>query len=115
MLARLHEMVLKAVRQAGPECRAGDVQEIVGGYLGREASFGAIFTTLDRVGDKGMVAYRKGDPDSLRGGRAPRLYTITDAGIAALDEAERLAAAIRRPEADRTMGDAAEGLRTVAA
>ncbi len=95
MLARLHEMVLRAVAQAGPNCRAAQVQEIVGGFVGREASFGSIFTTLDRIGDKGMVTYRKGEPDARRGGRAPRLYTITDAGIGALDEAARLSLAMR--------------------
>lgn len=95
MLARLHEMVLRAVLQAGPDCRAAEVQEIVGGFIGREASFGSIFTTLDRVGDKGMVTYRKGEPDTRRGGRSPRLYTLTEAGAAALAEATRLAEAMQ--------------------
>ena len=44
---------------------------------GREQAFGSIFTTLDRLSDKKFVNWKKGDPDVRRGGRAPRLYSIT--------------------------------------
>jgi DNA-binding PadR family transcriptional regulator len=52
--------------------------------LGQEQGFGSIFTTLDRLSRKNFVKWRKGSPDERRGGRAPRLYTITGAGQATL-------------------------------
>lgn len=89
MLAPLQELVMRSVRQLGPDCRANEVQETLTKLLGKEQAFGAIFTTLDRLTAKGFIKWEKGEPDNRRGGRAPRLYTITGDGIAALNEATR--------------------------
>jgi DNA-binding PadR family transcriptional regulator len=51
---------------------------------GREQAFGGIFTTLDRLSEKKFVKWKKDLPDERRGGRAPRLYTITGTGRAVL-------------------------------
>lgn len=89
MIAPLQELVLRSVRQLGPDCRANEVQETLTKLLSKEQAFGAIFTTLDRLTAKGFVRWEKGGPDNRRGWRAPRLYTITGDGIAALNEATR--------------------------
>ena len=90
MIPRLQELVLRVVRQRGPDCRANIVQEELTNLLGREQAFGAIFTTLDRLSAKRFVKWEKGEPDNRRGGRAPRLYTITGDGVRALNEATRV-------------------------
>lgn len=84
MLPKLEEMVLLAVLKDGPETTAGDVQAMLSEALGAEQAFGSIFTTLDRLTAKKFVKWRKGAPEARRGGRAPRLYTITGAGQSTL-------------------------------
>lgn len=56
---------------------------------GRSISAGAVYTALDRLEDKGLVASRVGAPTALRGGRRKRFYRLTAAGITALDGAVR--------------------------
>ncbi len=50
-------------------------------------SLGAIYVTLDRLEDKGLVASRLSDPTPERGGRAKRYYHLEGAGEIALQEA----------------------------
>jgi PadR family transcriptional regulator, regulatory protein PadR len=73
----------------GPDATAGVVQSALSEVLGREQAFGSIFTTLDRLSDKKFARWKKGVPDDRRGGRAPRLYTITGTGQAALVDSLR--------------------------
>jgi len=77
-------MVLLAVLKNGPDTTAGDVQAVLSEATGREQAFGSIFTTLDRLTDKKFVKWKRGVPDDRRGGRAPRLYTVTGSGRATL-------------------------------
>jgi PadR family transcriptional regulator, regulatory protein PadR len=53
----------------------------------KSVSLGAIYVTLDRLEDKGMVASRLSDPTPERGGRAKRYYHLEGVGEAALQEA----------------------------
>jgi PadR family transcriptional regulator PadR len=80
MLPKLEEMILLALLKQGPDTTAGTVQAMLAEATGREQAFGAIFTTLDRLSEKKFVKWKKGLPDERRGGRAPRLYTITGTG-----------------------------------
>jgi PadR family transcriptional regulator PadR len=47
-------------------------------------SIGAVYTTLDRLEQKGFVHSRQGDPTAARGGRAKRHFGVTPSGAAAL-------------------------------
>jgi DNA-binding PadR family transcriptional regulator len=84
VLPKLEEMILLAILKHGPDTTAGDVQAALSEALETEQAFGSIFTTLERLSAKKFVKWRKGLPDARRGGRAPRLYTITAAGQATL-------------------------------
>jgi predicted transcriptional regulator len=84
LLPKLEEMILLAILRHGPDATAGDVQGALSDALGREQAFGSVFTTLDRLATKKLVTWSKGTPDARRGGRAPRLYTITGTGQASL-------------------------------
>lgn len=52
----------------------------------KEVSLGAIYVTLDRLEDKGLISSRLSDPTPERGGRAKRCYRIEAAGERALQE-----------------------------
>ena len=49
-------------------------------------SLGAIYVTLDRLEDKGMVTSRLSDPTPERGGRSKRCYQLEALGERALQE-----------------------------
>jgi PadR family transcriptional regulator, regulatory protein PadR len=52
----------------------------------KSVSLGAIYVTLDRLEDKGMIASRLSDPTPERGGRAKRCYRLQAPGERALQE-----------------------------
>jgi DNA-binding PadR family transcriptional regulator len=52
----------------------------------KQVSLGAIYVTLDRLEDKGLISSRLSDPTPERGGRAKRCYRIEAAGERALQE-----------------------------
>jgi DNA-binding PadR family transcriptional regulator len=89
MISKLEELILLIVFRGGRDTTAGDVQGALSEASKKEQSFGSVFTTLDRLSDKKLVRWRKGEPVERRGGRAPRLYEITAAGRKALDESVR--------------------------
>ncbi len=55
---------------------------------GREATPGALYTTLDRLEEKGLVTSRLGDPTPQRGGRAKRYVQVTASGLRAVAQAQ---------------------------
>ena len=61
---------------------------------GRDYSVGAVYTTLQRLEDKGLLTSRYSDPLPVRGGRSRRHFSLTGAGARALRDAERHAASI---------------------
>ena len=68
----------------------GDLAE----RTGRDYSVGAVYTTLQRLEDKGLLTSRHSDPLPVRGGRSRRHFSLTGAGARALRDAERHAASI---------------------
>jgi PadR family transcriptional regulator PadR len=52
----------------------------------KEISLGAIYVTLDRLEDKGLLASWLSDPTRERGGRAKRCYRLEAVGERALQE-----------------------------
>lgn len=50
---------------------------------------GAVYTTLIRLEKKGMLQSRLSDPTPIRGGKAKRLFSITEAGRAGVLEVRR--------------------------
>ena len=61
---------------------------------GRDYSVGALYTTLQRLEDKGLLTSSHSEPLPVRGGRSRRHFTLTGAGARALRQAERHAASI---------------------
>ena len=61
---------------------------------GRDHSVGAVYTTLQRLEDKGFLTSRASEPLPVRGGRSRRYFKLTGAGARALRDAERQAASL---------------------
>src|SRR5262250_3319747 len=56
---------------------------------GRDVSINAVYTTLDRLENKGLLKSRVGEPTPQRGGRRRKFYALRPAGVAALRQAYR--------------------------
>ena len=57
--------------------------------LDRDVTASAVYATLDRLEDKGLVRSRYGDPTPQRGGRARRYFKVTSSGVRAVSRAQR--------------------------
>jgi PadR family transcriptional regulator, regulatory protein PadR len=55
----------------------------------RKPTPGALYTTLDRLEERGLVTSRFGDPTPQRGGRAKRYFKVTAAGLNAVARVQR--------------------------
>jgi DNA-binding PadR family transcriptional regulator len=96
VLGRFEEEVLVALLNSKGEATTTDVYETLAGKL-RRVSFGAIYTTLDRMVDKKFVEVRKGEPLPARGGKARNYYRITSGGRAAVIETQQATSAMTLP------------------
>ncbi len=65
------------------------IREEIAEHTGRSTAPGALYTTLERMEDKGFVSSRIGDPTPERGGRAKRYYRVTAAGVKAVKRAQQ--------------------------
>jgi DNA-binding PadR family transcriptional regulator len=63
---------------------------------GRAVSPGAIYTALDRLEQRGLVASRLGEPTPARGGKRKRHYRLQAAGIQLLQRTQDALARMAR-------------------
>ncbi len=56
----------------------------------KDWSFGALFVSLQRLVEKGLLDSHLADPTPERGGRAKRMYHVTKHGLKALVEIRRV-------------------------
>jgi len=56
----------------------------------RDVSIGAVYATLNRLEDKGLVGSQQGEPSGERGGRAKRYFRLEPTGVEALERARRM-------------------------
>lgn len=89
-LGEFEELVLLAVLALGDKAAYGvSIRDLIERETGRNVSFGAIYTTLDRLKTKGYVSSKQGAPTQERGGRAKRYFKVEAMGESALTEAHR--------------------------
>lgn len=94
VLGTLELATLLAVARLGDDAYGLAVRRDLAARTGRDHAVGAVYTTLQRLEDKGLLTSRASAPLPIRGGRARRHFALTGAGAQALRDAERHAAAI---------------------
>ncbi len=80
--------VLVAILRLGDRAYGRAVLHQVQDSLGRSVAAGAVYTTLDRLEQRGFAHSRMATGTAIRGGRARRYYTATAEGARALAEAK---------------------------
>ena len=87
-LGEFEQIVLLAILRVGESAYGVTIRSEIEARTGRDPAPGALYTTLDRLEEKGLVASRMGDPTPQRGGRAKRFFQVTGVGIDAVARAQ---------------------------
>jgi DNA-binding PadR family transcriptional regulator len=94
LIGELEQLVLLGVLHLGA-AHAPAVRDEIFERTGIELARGSVYVTLDRLDRKGLLTSAFGDPTPERGGKAKRLFSITEVGKRALAESERALARMR--------------------
>ncbi len=87
MIGQFEQLVLTAIMTLREDAYGVTIQAKVAELARpREVSLGAVYVTLDRMEDKGLVSSWLTDPTPERGGRAKRCYRLEAVGERALQE-----------------------------
>ncbi len=91
-LGEFEQLVLLSVLQLGAEARALDIRRELQEQANRTIARGALYTTLERLGNKGLLEWDVESSTPARGGLPRRRFLVTETGLEAL-RASRLAVA----------------------
>ena len=83
MLGEFEYVMLTAAARLGDVAYGAAIREEIEEATGRRCSLGALYTTLDRLEEKGLIKTRMGDPTPQRGGRPKRMVRVTAKGAEA--------------------------------
>ncbi len=84
-LGEFEELVLTIVAVLQDGAYGNNIVIEIKDRVGREVNLSAVHITLYRLQDKGFVTSHMGGATQSRGGRRKRIFSITNAGIAKLD------------------------------
>lgn len=83
-LGEFEQLVLLAVLRAGDDAYGTPILQELRSGGGRRVSRGALYVTLARLEEKGLLHGRAGDPSPARGGRPRRYLKVSASGLRAL-------------------------------
>ena len=84
--------VMLALSHLDPDGYGVTIRQEITSRTGREIAIGAVYATLSRLEEKGLVAHTLSDPLPVPGGRTRKHFVLTAAGVRALDHATRMLA-----------------------
>ena len=84
-IGELEHLILLAILALGPQASALRIRERLNDE-GRSVTRGALYRSLDRLGDKELIGWELLDPTEARGGHAKRIYTVSEPGMEILRE-----------------------------
>src|SRR4051794_9199597 len=104
-LGEFEHLVLLAVLRLRDDAYGMRVRREIEERTGRDVTIGAVYATLERLAEKGLVTSMVSEPTAERGGRAKRSFQLTGAGVESLNRTrqdlesmlEGLAFPLRRP------------------
>ena len=87
VIGPFEQAVLLALVHLGKDAYGRAILNEVQRRLNRDVSAGAVYSTLERLGEKDLVSSKLAPGTALRGGRARRYFVPTSAGLRALTDA----------------------------
>jgi PadR family transcriptional regulator PadR len=88
-LGEFEQLVLLALLRLGDEAYGMAVRREIEDRATRDVSIGAVYATLDRLEEKGLVRSKIGGTSESRDGRAKKYFTITGAGARSLERSQQ--------------------------
>jgi len=89
-LGEFELVVLLTLLHLGDEAYGMTIRVEIEERTERPVSIGAVYTTLRRLEQKGLVASELGDPSPSRGGRAKKFFKLEPAGAEALERSRAM-------------------------
>ncbi len=84
-LGRLEQMMLFAILRLDDDAYGATIRREIKERIGRSLTTGAIYTTLRRLDERGLVSSWVGEPTAERGGRRKKFYRLEAGGLQALE------------------------------
>lgn len=88
-LGEFEQLILLAILRLHDNAYGVTIRAELAARARRAVAPGAMYTALERLETKGLIASRMSDPTPQRGGRAKRHVTVTAAGMKALTRSVR--------------------------
>jgi PadR family transcriptional regulator, regulatory protein PadR len=89
-------LILAAVAGLAGRGYGVSIRETINEAVGKDLSYGRIYTTLEQLEQDGLVKGEWGEPTAERGGRRKRHYRITGVGEQVLSAEERRRLALQQ-------------------
>ena len=86
-LGDFEQLVLLGVLRLADDAYGANIRQEIHARSGRDVSINAVYTTLDRLENKGLLRSWVGAPTAQRGGRRRKFYAVTPTGAAAVRHA----------------------------
>lgn len=86
VLGEFEQLVLLAILQLREDAMGVEIARVLEEKAGRRVSRGALYSALDRLEQKGLLAWEEADAVPERGGHPMRRFAVTKPGLAALRE-----------------------------
>jgi PadR family transcriptional regulator, regulatory protein PadR len=83
MIGEFEYLLVTAAAGLGDEAYGAAIREEIESTTGRKCSIGALYTTIERLENKGLLKTWMGDATPQRGGRAKRMVRVTPKGVQA--------------------------------
>jgi PadR family transcriptional regulator len=89
-LGEFEQIVLLAVARLGESGYGATVRREIERRAGRSVTVGAVYATLARLEEKGLVESWQGESTAKRGGRSKRHFRLCPAGVEALESTRHM-------------------------
>jgi PadR family transcriptional regulator, regulatory protein PadR len=93
MLGEFEYLLITSAAGLGEGAYGAAIRKEIESTVGRKCSIGALYTTIDRLEEKGLLKTWVGEATAKRGGRAKRMIRVTPNGV---QEAKRFYDAVTR-------------------
>jgi DNA-binding PadR family transcriptional regulator len=89
-LGEFEQLILLALVRLRDNAYGATIHQEVQNRTRRPISISAVYTTLDRLAQKGLVEPQIGDPTPRRGGRRRKFFRLMPGGAEALSQSYRV-------------------------
>jgi len=89
-LGEFEQVVLLTLVRLKDQAYGRAIRQEIADRTGRDVGIGSIYSTLDRLEEKGHISSTLGDPTPKRGGRAKRYYRLERSGFLALKRMQEM-------------------------